>query len=84
MIIIPLPIRKSPGVYLTGDSYFISPFSSLVTPRVDPVIREAKQSPQLQSAFFDLVSAHAPYRQVIKQSLQLNIIWAVLPSLVYA
>ncbi len=47
---------------------------------LDPVIRAARQSPQLQSALFDAVSAHAPYRQVIKQSLQLNIIWAVLRS----
>ena len=47
---------------------------------LDPVIRAARQSPQLQSALFDAVSAHAPYRQVIKQSLHLNIIWAVLRS----
>ncbi len=45
---------------------------------LDPVIRAARQSPQLQSALFDAVSAHAPYRQVIKQSLRLNVIWAVL------
>jgi flavin-dependent dehydrogenase len=47
---------------------------------LDPVIRAARQSPQLQSALFDAVSAHAPYRQVIKQSLNLNILWAVLRS----
>ena len=44
---------------------------------LDPVLRAAKQNPPLQSALFDAVSAHAPYRQVIKQSLHLNIIWAV-------
>ena len=48
---------------------------------LDPVIRAAKQSPQLRTALFNAVSAHAPYQQVIKQSLQLNIIWAVLRSL---
>jgi flavin-dependent dehydrogenase len=47
---------------------------------LDPVIRAARQSPQLQSALFDAVSAHAPYRQVIKQSLHMNILWAVLRS----
>ena len=45
---------------------------------LDPVLRAAKQSPQLQSALFDAVSAHAPYRQVIKQSLHPEIILAVL------
>lgn len=45
---------------------------------LDPVIRAAKHNPQLQSALFDAVSAHAPYRQVIKQSLHLDIMMAVL------
>jgi flavin-dependent dehydrogenase len=45
---------------------------------LDPVIRAARQSPQLQSALFDAVSAHAPYRQVILQGLRPHIIWAVL------
>jgi flavin-dependent dehydrogenase len=45
---------------------------------LDPVLRAAKQSPQLQSALFDAVSAHATYRQVVKQSLHLNVIWSVL------
>jgi flavin-dependent dehydrogenase len=47
---------------------------------LDPVIRAAKYNPLLQSSLFDAASAHAPYRQVIKQSLHLNIIWAVLRS----
>jgi digeranylgeranylglycerophospholipid reductase len=47
---------------------------------LDPVIRAAKQNPQLQSALFDAVSAHAPYRQVIQQSLHPEIILAVLRS----
>jgi flavin-dependent dehydrogenase len=47
---------------------------------LDPVIRAAKQYPLLQSSLFDAASAHAPYQQVIKQSLHLNIIWAVLRS----
>ncbi len=49
---------------------------------LDPVIRAAKQNPMLQSALFDAVSAHAPYRQVIKQSLRLDIIMAVLRALI--
>jgi flavin-dependent dehydrogenase len=47
---------------------------------LDPVIRAARQSPQLQSALFDAASAHAPYGQVIKQSFNLKIILAVLRS----
>ena len=45
---------------------------------LDPVLRAARQNPQLQSALFDAVSAHAPYRQVIQQSLHPEIILAVL------
>jgi flavin-dependent dehydrogenase len=45
---------------------------------LDPVIRAAKQNASLQSALFNAVSAHGPYRQVIKQSFHLNIVWAVL------
>jgi hypothetical protein len=48
---------------------------------LDPVLRAAKQDPLLQSALFDAVSAHAPYRKVIQQSLHLNIILAVFRSL---
>ncbi len=47
---------------------------------LDPVLRAARQTPMLQSALLDAVSARAPYQQVIKQSLHLNIIWAVLQS----
>jgi flavin-dependent dehydrogenase len=47
---------------------------------LDPVLRAARQNPLLQSALFDAVSAHAPYRQVIQQSLHLSIIWAVIRS----
>ena len=45
---------------------------------LDPVLRAAKGNPALQSALFDAVSAHAPYRQVIQQSLHPDIILAVL------
>ena len=45
---------------------------------LDPVLRAAKQNPALQSALFDAVSAHAPYRKVIQQSLRPEIILAVL------
>ncbi len=47
---------------------------------LDPVIRAARKSTPLQSALFDAVSAHAPYRNVIRQSLHPNIIWAVFQS----
>jgi hypothetical protein len=45
---------------------------------LDAVIRVAKDNPSLQSALFDAVSAHAPYRQVIQQSFQPEIIWSIL------
>ena len=49
---------------------------------LDPVLRAAKHNPQLQSALFDAVSAHAPYRQVIQQSLHPGIILAVLKAMI--
>jgi flavin-dependent dehydrogenase len=45
---------------------------------LDPVIRAAKHNSLLQSALFDAVSAHAPFRHVIQQSLHLSVILAVL------
>jgi hypothetical protein len=45
---------------------------------LDPVIRAAKNNSILQSALFDAASAHAPYRQVIRQGLQPKVISAVL------
>jgi flavin-dependent dehydrogenase len=45
---------------------------------LDPVIRVAQHNPSLQSALFDAVSAHAPYRQVIRQSMQPKIVTAVM------
>ncbi len=47
---------------------------------LDPVLRAAKGSPELQSALFDAVSAHAPYQQVIQQSMRWPVIRAVLQS----
>jgi hypothetical protein len=47
---------------------------------LDPVLRAAKNNPTLQSALFDAASAHAPYSHVIKQSLKLNVISAVMRS----
>jgi flavin-dependent dehydrogenase len=49
---------------------------------LDPVIRVARDDPRLQSALFDAVSAHAPYRQVIRQSMRMQVIWNVMRSLV--
>lgn len=50
---------------------------------LDPVLRAAQHSPPLRSALLDAVSAHAPYRHVIKQSLQWNVIRSVLQSWVF-
>lgn len=45
---------------------------------LDPVIRAARHNRRLQSALFDAASAHAPYSQVIRQSMHPDIVWAVL------
>jgi flavin-dependent dehydrogenase len=45
---------------------------------LDPVLRAAKQKPLLQSALYDAVSAHAPFRHVIQQSLHMDVILDVL------
>ncbi|MCK5315545.1 MAG: hypothetical protein KAJ53_10500 [Anaerolineales bacterium] len=46
-----------------------------------PVLRAAKNSPDLQSALFDAVSAHGSYQSVLKKSLRLNTIGAVLKAI---
>lgn len=50
---------------------------------LDPVLRAAQHSSPLRSALLDAVSAHAPYRHVIKQSLQWNVIRSVLRSWIF-
>ena len=47
---------------------------------LDPVIRAAYQSPALRSALFNAVSAHAPYQQVLNQSMQWSVIRSLLQS----
>lgn len=48
---------------------------------VDSVIRAAHQNPTLRSALLDAVSARAPYKLVVKKSLQPKIGWSILHSL---
>ncbi|HEX6305111.1 MAG TPA: hypothetical protein VFZ76_13035 [Anaerolineales bacterium] len=48
---------------------------------LDPVIRAAHQNPTLRSALLDAVSARAPYKRVVKKSLQPKIGWSILRSL---
>ncbi len=45
---------------------------------LDPVLRAAHNDPLLRSALFDAASAHAPYKEVIRQSFHLNTILAIL------
>lgn len=45
---------------------------------LDPVIRAAYQSPVLRSALLDAVSGHAPYSEVLRQSMQIKVILSVL------
>jgi flavin-dependent dehydrogenase len=48
---------------------------------LDPVIRTAKQKPRLRSALLDAVSARAPYKGVMENSLRPDIVWAVLQTM---
>jgi len=45
---------------------------------VDPVIRAARTNPELRAALFDAVSAHAPYRQVVRRALRFRALWSIL------
>jgi hypothetical protein len=45
------------------------------------VLRAAKNSPDLQSALFDAVSAHGSYQSVLKKSLRPKTIGAVLKAM---
>lgn len=49
---------------------------------INPVLRAAKTTPDLQSALFDAVSAHALYREVLAKSLRPKTIAAILKAMV--
>jgi flavin-dependent dehydrogenase len=55
---------------------FISRFGLL-----NPVLRAAQTTPDLQSALFDAVSAHALYREVFAKSLRPKTVFAVLRAM---
>jgi flavin-dependent dehydrogenase len=48
---------------------------------INPVLRAAETSPDLQSALFDAVSAHALYSEVFAKSLRLNTVFAILKAI---
>jgi len=48
---------------------------------LNPVLRAAKDSPDLQSALFDAVSAHALYREVFAKSLRPKTVFAILKEM---
>ncbi len=48
---------------------------------LDPVLRAAQTNPDLRRALFEAVSAHAPYRQVVRRSLRPRTLWSVLRNL---
>lgn len=49
---------------------------------INPVLRAAQTTPDLQDALFDAVSAHALYREVFAKSLRPKTIFAVLKAIV--
>jgi flavin-dependent dehydrogenase len=49
---------------------------------INPVLRAAKTTPDLQSALFDAVSAHALYREVLAKSLRPKTVGAILKAMV--
>jgi flavin-dependent dehydrogenase len=48
---------------------------------INPVLRAAENTPDLQSALFDAVSAHALYSEVFAKSLRLNTVLAILKAM---
>jgi flavin-dependent dehydrogenase len=49
---------------------------------LDPVLKTARQDPNLQSALFDAISARAPYRQVLLRTLSPNSILAIMQAMI--
>lgn len=48
---------------------------------LDPVLRAARRDPSLRAALFDAVSAHAPYRHVVRRALRPRTLWAIMRHL---
>ena len=48
---------------------------------LDPVLRAAEDNQQLRTALFEAVSAHAPYRDVVKRSFRPHTLWSILRNL---
>jgi hypothetical protein len=48
---------------------------------LNPVLRAAHTTPDLQSALFDAVSAHALYREVFAKSLRPKTVFAILKEM---
>ena len=49
---------------------------------LDPVLNAARQDPNLQSALFDAISAHATYRQILIRTLHPNSILAIMRRMI--
>jgi flavin-dependent dehydrogenase len=49
---------------------------------LDTVIRAARKSPNLRSALFDAISAHALYKDIMKRSFNPNSMWAVIKVMI--
>jgi flavin-dependent dehydrogenase len=50
---------------------------------LDPVVRAARQDPNLRQALFDAVSASAPYRDVFARSFRLGPVAAILGAMLH-
>jgi flavin-dependent dehydrogenase len=48
---------------------------------LDPVLRAAQVSPDLRDALYDAVSGHGYYKDVLKKSLRLDVIGAIIRAL---
>lgn len=49
---------------------------------LDAVIRAARGSPEIRSALYDAVSAHALYKDIMKSSLNPKSMWAVIRAMI--
>ncbi len=46
-----------------------------------PVVRAARKNPALQSALFEAISAHAPYKKIVGRALRPSIVLAILRAM---
>jgi hypothetical protein len=49
---------------------------------LDPVLRAARNDPDLHEALFEAVSAHGSYRDVLRKTMKPGTIWAIFRAVI--